>query len=97
MIELHGFWSRAEAERALAAVRAGVGQWLWLQRFGPETNRRLAVTPLWPEPGVLGFEITLPPETDADQVLRAARVAYHVAFGTGTRYLPPRDTTPSAA
>jgi hypothetical protein len=46
---------------------------------------------------MLGFEITLPPETEAGQVLRAARVAYYAAFGSGTRYLQPHDTAASDA
>jgi hypothetical protein len=96
MIEFHGSWSRGDAERAMAAVRDGVGRWLSLQRFEPESNRRLAVTPLSPEPGRRGFAITLPPEMGADQVLNAARVACSAAFGRGTRYCPPRDS-PSVA
>jgi hypothetical protein len=92
-IELHGFWDRADAERAVNAVGAALARWLPLQRGTPPLHGRIDIAPWWPDLGVLGFEITLPEGTTAEQVLRAARVAHHTAFQgaarySGTRFMP---------
>lgn len=92
-IELHGFWDRADAERAMNAVSEALARWLPLQLGKTPTHGRIAITPWWPDLGVPAFEITLPDGTASEQVLRAARVAHHAAFQgagrySGTRFVP---------
>ena len=96
-IELRGFQSVAEAERAVAAVSSALARWLSLQHNGSRSSQRLVVRRLWPEIGRLWFEVTLPMEIEPHQVLRAARTAYHAAFGNGTRLEPRREAVASVA
>ena len=85
-VELHGFWSHAEAERAVDAVSDALDRWLRWLRTGSRLNERPVVGRLISGTGMLGFEITAPPAASADQVLQVARVALHAAFGNGTRF-----------
>ena len=89
-VELHGFWSRAEAERAVTAVTNALNRWLRWHRNGSPLNEAPVVGRLLSDIGMLGFEITVPSAASADQVLQVARVALHAAFGRGTRLAEPR-------
>ena len=89
-IELHGFRSRDEGERAVAAVSVALDRWHRWQRNGSRRNERPVVGRLLSDLGMLGFAITVPLEASADDVLRIARVALHAAFGGGTRHAESR-------
>jgi hypothetical protein len=83
-IGFHGFPSRAEAERAMTKAYNAIGRRLAWSHSGRKPDRRLVVDRLWPETGTVGFEVKLPAGLEADDVLRAARVAYHAVLGHGT-------------
>lgn len=86
MIELHGFWSRAEAERAVTRVSAALDRWHSWQRKEPRLNGRPEITPRFWDIGIQALEISAPLGASTDQVLQIARVAMHAAFGSGTRF-----------
>ncbi|MGH8542686.1 MAG: hypothetical protein ACREX3_03375 [Gammaproteobacteria bacterium] len=85
-VELHGFRSRAEAERAVDAVSDALDRSLRWLRNGSRLNERPVVGRLISGTGMLVCEITAPPAASADQVLQVARTALHAAFGSGRRF-----------
>lgn len=86
-IELHGFWSRAEAERAVTAVSVALDRWHSWQGGKSGLNDRPVITPQFWDIGIQTLEISAPLGASADQVLQVARVALHAAFGSGTRFV----------
>jgi hypothetical protein len=86
LIELHGFWDRAEAERAATTVSAALERWQSWQRTEPRWNGRPLITPRFWDVGIQTVEISAPRGASADQVLQIARVAMHAAFAGGTRF-----------
>jgi hypothetical protein len=87
IIELHGFWSRAEAERAGTAVSVALDRWLSWQGNESGLNGRPVVTPQFWDIGIQTLEIAAPLGASAGQVPQIARVAFHAAFGSGTRFV----------
>lgn len=85
-IELHGFWNRAEAERAVTAVSVALDRWHSWQGDKSGLNGRPVITPQFWDIGIQTLEISAPLGASADQVLQVARVAMHAAFGSGTRF-----------
>lgn len=85
MVELHGFWGRAEVERAVTAVSAALDRWHSWQGQEPQLNGRPVITPRFWDVAIQALEISAPLGASADQVLQIARVAMHAAFGSGTR------------
>lgn len=89
-VELHGFWSLAEAERAVTTVSAALDRWHRWRRSWSGPSQHPTVGRLVAEGGILSFEITVPWDASADHMLQIARVALHAAFGRGTRYAESR-------
>jgi hypothetical protein len=86
LIELHGFWGRPEAERAVTRVSAALDRWQSWQEKEPRLNSCPVITPRFWDIGIQMLEIVAPLGASADQVLQIARVAMHAAFGSGTRF-----------
>ena len=86
IVELHGFWSRAEAERAVTAVSVALDRWHSWQGKEPRLNGRAVITPRFWDIGIDALEISAPLGASAAQVFQIARIAMHAAFGSGTRF-----------
>ena len=89
-IELHGFWSLAEAERAVTTGSAALDRWRRWRRSRSGLSHHPTVGRLVAEGGILSFEITVPWDASAEQMLQIARVVLHAAFGRGTRFVESR-------
>jgi hypothetical protein len=90
LIELHGFWGRAEAERAVTTVSIALDRWQTWQRKEPRWKGRPVITPRSWDIGIQTVEISAPSGASADQVLQIARLATHAAFPGGTRFARSR-------